>query len=110
MLPQPNDDRIQNHGGQKNDRKKQDHRLKRAQNEPRDNQQKDELHDTPRAVIAQRSLLIMPSGLFHETQRVCYDARYPELEPKPLQVRTTEDCLKSGSASSSADKHPDREN
>jgi hypothetical protein len=61
-------------------------------------------------VIAQRSLLILLSGLFHETQRVCYDARYPELEPKPLEVRTTEDCLKSGSASSSADKHPDREN
>ncbi len=78
MPLQPDDDRVKNHGEEKNDREEQHHRLKRAQNEPRDNQQKDEPDDTPSAVIAQRSLLIVLSERFHETQCVCYDAWYPE--------------------------------
>jgi len=79
MLLQPDDDRVKNHGEEKNDREEQDHRLKRTQNEPDDDEQKDQPDNVPGATITQRSLLIVLSGLFHEMQCVCYDAWYREL-------------------------------
>jgi hypothetical protein len=64
-LLQPGDDRVKNHGEEKYEREEQDHRLKRPQNQPNDDEQKDEPDNPPRAVITQRSVLIFVIGLFH---------------------------------------------
>ena len=62
---QPDDDRIKDHGQKKNEREEQNHRLKRMQKQPDDNQQKNEPDDSPCAVITQWSVLIFVLGFVH---------------------------------------------
>src|SRR5207248_11549839 len=73
MLLQPDDDRVKNHGEEKNDREEQDHRLKRPQNEPEDNEQKDQPDNVPSAAVTQRRVLISMIGFFHETRCVWHE-------------------------------------
>ena len=74
MLLQPDDDRVKNHGEEKNDREEQDHRLKRAQNEPDDNKQRDQPDNAASVAVTQRRVLILVIGFFHETRCVWREA------------------------------------
>ena len=79
MLLQSDDDRVKNHGEEKNDREEQDHRLKRAQDQPRHNKQKDQPDNVPSAAVTQRRILILVIGFFHEMRSVWRGTCHPEL-------------------------------
>src|SRR5262249_21224269 len=75
MLLQPHNDWVENHRQKKDEGEKQDNRLKRAQNKPRDDQQKDDPNEPTRAAITQWSMLIFVPGLFHEMRKLSIFAR-----------------------------------
>ena len=91
MLLQPDDDRVKNHGEEKNDREEQDHRLKRTQDQLRHNKQKDQPDNLPSAAVTQRRILILVIGFFHEMRSVLRGTCHPELllrigANKPLEA------------------------
>src|SRR5207248_9276194 len=91
MLLQPDDDRVKNHGEEKNDREEQDHRLKRAQDQPRHNKQKDQPDNVPSAAVTQRRILILVIAFSHEMRIVWHGTCHPELllrigANKPLEA------------------------
>ena len=66
MFLQPGHDRVQDHGQKKNEREQQYHRFQRAHDQPGDDQQKNQPHNPPGAVITQRRMLILVIGFFHD--------------------------------------------
>jgi hypothetical protein len=68
MFVQPNYDWVQDHCDKEDQREEQNHGLQRTQNQPNNEQEEYQPHDTPGAVIAQRRVRILAMRLIHEVQ------------------------------------------